>query len=192
MLKKFILGFLCATLLLGAPKAIASVQDIIVQKANFDVLIDGQAYDGDLPVLNYGGNTYIPLRTFADMIGSAVKWDGENVQVKTPFDTPVNNSFLPNDEKIAFINYKGMDAIIYNDYFTYVSINDLKEQQGLRILDSLPNYTAPYKFRNYYILELGENVFTMAKYNVLESITINYNGKQDMYISLELFEKYGQ
>lgn len=45
-------------------------------EATYPVEVNGAAYvDSELPILNYKGNTYVPLRSVGDLLGASVAWD---------------------------------------------------------------------------------------------------------------------
>lgn len=99
----FITGFIACYLLIAAPTAIASVKEYILKDSPFPVLVDGQAYEGNLPILNYEGNTYVPLKALGDLLDSKIEFNAELKQVeisKSPSVTPdkepeeVTNNFV--------------------------------------------------------------------------------------------------
>lgn len=47
-------------------------------RVNYPILINGQELQSDLPILNWNGNTYIPLRKVSEATGAKVEWDSTN------------------------------------------------------------------------------------------------------------------
>lgn len=73
-----------------------------LSKSDYPIIVDGKQLESDLPVLNYNGNTYLPLRKVAEATGVKIEWFEElkrigitsNVKIKkvyvtaTPTPTP--------------------------------------------------------------------------------------------------------
>jgi hypothetical protein len=75
-MKKFISGFIVAALLFTFLPIKAAVEQFICTKADYKVAINGKDYSHpDLPILNYKGNTYAPLRSMLQAAGMDVTWN---------------------------------------------------------------------------------------------------------------------
>lgn len=82
-MKKFILGFLTAALLLSVIPALADAADYILHKANYKIMVNGTEYaDPILPTLNYNGATYVPLKKVADLLGVKMQWNADSGQAE--------------------------------------------------------------------------------------------------------------
>ena len=69
----FIAGFLCCLILVPSVYALS---DYLCKVVEYPVYIDGVEYSTEkLPLLNYEGNTYAPLRSILETAGLTVKWD---------------------------------------------------------------------------------------------------------------------
>jgi len=78
-MKKFLCGFLTATLLFAFIPVLAAVQEYILQESDCTLTIDGQVWKSSgLPMLNYGGFNYIPVAAFRDIakqLGATFEYD---------------------------------------------------------------------------------------------------------------------
>lgn len=50
-------------------------------KVNYKIIVDGREVTSDLPILNYNGNTYVPLSRFSKFSSADIKWDKTNQKV---------------------------------------------------------------------------------------------------------------
>lgn len=88
-MKKFILGFVMATLIFNIMPVSATIQEYILQKSDVKLVVDGGEYaNSELPTLNYKGYNYVPADAFrgiCDKIGVGFKWDNatKEIQLKT-------------------------------------------------------------------------------------------------------------
>ncbi|WP_113671192.1 stalk domain-containing protein [Vallitalea guaymasensis] len=83
--KGFIAGFVCAALMLGlfGGSVTASIKQFVMKQAEYPIIINGEEYKSDkLPVLTWEGNTYVPLRAFADITGTKLEWNNELKRVE--------------------------------------------------------------------------------------------------------------
>jgi hypothetical protein len=137
--KHFILGFITAAILFMLIPVGAAIQEYICYIADYSVIINGEEYTHpDLPILNYQGNTYAPLRSVLEAAGLEVNWNGElreasiiSPTVEKTWDLdniPLNNYGLPDFEIIQFtaIDENGIN-VIYFDEVKYVGISSLKD-----------------------------------------------------------------
>lgn len=104
MLRKyrgFIVGLAMGGLLMTAlPSMAATNTDKSVYsltEAGYPLEVNGAVYaEEELPVLNYKGNTYVPLRAVGDMLGASVAWDNKQGKVVIQSDivpAPCNSAF---------------------------------------------------------------------------------------------------
>lgn len=90
-MKKTILAFLLGALLFSAMPIKAAIEEYILYQADYKLMINGQQYsDPDLPLLNYKGFTYAPVRTVFTTAGMNINWNSVSGQaeVNTPETTP--------------------------------------------------------------------------------------------------------
>ncbi len=78
-MKKFIIGFLLGAMIFGiAGYAVTYV----AQPATFKVMVNGEEFISDPPVLVIEGSTYLPLRAMGDALGVPVEWNAELKQAE--------------------------------------------------------------------------------------------------------------
>lgn len=71
------------TFLMVNPLPILAEQDIFkLHKADYPIEVDGKEIKSELPILNYNGNTYVPLSFLGRLLGSYITWDKDNNKVK--------------------------------------------------------------------------------------------------------------
>jgi hypothetical protein len=86
-------------LLMTAMPSMAATQKTTysLTEASYPVFVNNVAYtDGKLPMLNYQGSTYVPLRSVGDLLGASVAWDDalRRVHITASEDIrPCNNAF---------------------------------------------------------------------------------------------------
>ena len=90
--KGFMIGLLMGGLLMTAlPTMAATKQTYTLTDASYPVFVNGSAYtDTELPVLNYNGRTYVPLRAVGELLGAGVVWDDINRRVDIRTDSAPN------------------------------------------------------------------------------------------------------
>lgn len=60
-----------------------SSADFILKKASYPILVSGTNYtDPELPLLNYQGSTYVPLRAIGELYGANIGWNEKLRQVE--------------------------------------------------------------------------------------------------------------
>jgi len=139
-MKKIIIGFIVGALIFSIIPVSAAVQEYILHKAEYDIMIGGKLYDSqDLPILNYEGNTYVPLTKVGEMLGGNVKWNEELEQVEIiketilPEPIPDKGDDVVSDKQVYEENdYK---VIMDNEveYYSWKSICDNIEPKGYNI-----------------------------------------------------------
>lgn len=82
-MKKFILGVATGLMLSLAIPAGAEIAEYILVKVKYPIIVNDAMYlDEKLPVLNYQGSTYVPLRNMGDLLGADVQWNSDKKQVE--------------------------------------------------------------------------------------------------------------
>jgi len=107
--KGFIVGLIAGCMLMFTMTTFAAtVKQYILTKAAYPVFVNGLEYQSeDLPMLNYQGSTYIPMRAVGDMLGATVEWNAELGRAEIHY-IPANH-----EENTAFRNIKisGSDGV---------------------------------------------------------------------------------
>lgn len=173
-MKKFIAGFVCAALFFTAPSVVASVEEFVLQRANFPVEIDGEEYrDDELPVLVYKSNTYVPLRNFCDAVGADIAWERNKVAIRTSQADTKQAIRLPNNMEST--THKGYSAILYEDKY-YLSLDDLKKKSAII---STPS-------------EEGWNTIVLhKKYELTKTLILDLKEDTSLYIQVECLDDDG-
>lgn len=139
-MKKFILGFIIGALLLGIFPVNAAIREYVLKESDCKLVIDGQTYGSDLPILNYDGYNYVPAASFRDIcdkIGVEFKWVNETkeIQINTSFVSEGDNimSETLTDNNVKIFQRDGYIIVLYDDveYVTIASI-DAKHSQSYR------------------------------------------------------------
>lgn len=80
--------------MLAMPTMAATVKYSLTE-ATYPIEVNGSAYANPLlPVLNYKGSTYIPLRAVGDILGATVTWNeaAKKVEIRSGEDQPLQNN----------------------------------------------------------------------------------------------------
>ncbi|TLS49241.1 hypothetical protein FE782_26810 [Paenibacillus antri] len=93
----FAAGLLVGAALMTAwPTLAATVKTYVATAANYPVYVNGAPYvDGERPILNVDGSTYIPLRAVGELLGAQVEWSESprQVDIRRDVDETGNNAF---------------------------------------------------------------------------------------------------
>jgi hypothetical protein len=79
--KDLIIIILTAVFLLGTSPLAGSSNIFNLVRANYPIYINQNLYQGNLPILNYEGFTYIPLREVSEILGVGIHWNQQLRQV---------------------------------------------------------------------------------------------------------------
>ncbi len=111
MTKTFIIGLLVGLCLIFTTSLFASSQkEFILTEARYPIFVNGNLYQGDLPILNLAGHTYIPLRAVSNLLGSTTTWNETLRQVEITFGSPsIENSAFRN---IVVFGSKGTYTVV--------------------------------------------------------------------------------
>lgn len=87
-MKKVILGIVIGVTLSFTTSVFAnSYEQYILTKATYPIFINNVKYENaSLPVLNYHGNTYVPLKSFGHLVQKKVAWNPalQRVEISQP------------------------------------------------------------------------------------------------------------
>ncbi|KNY26406.1 stalk domain-containing protein [Pseudobacteroides cellulosolvens] len=105
--------------------SIAYAEDIIkVQKAALTILVDGNQFKTNKPILTVGDTAYVPLRDFSDCFKANVTWNSEGKRIEVTnapyFD---ENSVLTNKFKIQMNGTQGGYRLEENKYLVHFGFN---------------------------------------------------------------------
>ncbi|SCW84973.1 hypothetical protein SAMN04487970_106817 [Paenibacillus tianmuensis] len=91
-MKKFVSGVLAGSLLTVSMTAgAAAVKQYLLTEAAYPIVVNGSEYkDASNPILNYEGNTYVPLAKLGDLTGVNYKWNdaAKRVEIVTSGTAP--------------------------------------------------------------------------------------------------------
>lgn len=81
MRKNFVKGFVAGALVFGTVTSFASVTYEALT-ATFPILINGQNWESDKPIVVINGSTYLPLKAIGDVLNVNVNWNNDLRQVE--------------------------------------------------------------------------------------------------------------
>jgi hypothetical protein len=81
-MKKVILGLVIGLLIGTMGFVYAESESFVALKASFKVLLNGQEFKSDRPIITVNGTTYLPLRVIGEALGIKVDWNNELKQVE--------------------------------------------------------------------------------------------------------------
>jgi len=113
--KYLISGVIIGSLLTSAVAFAEPMQKFVLEKVNYPILINGTQYNSDeQPVLNYEGNTYIPLKKIGDLLHCNINWNEELKRIEISQILNYNDTKQENTNGVIETTYKGLSAIIVN------------------------------------------------------------------------------
>lgn len=115
-MKKASIGFLIGLMIAFSGTIVAQeINQYILSKTSYDIYVDGTIYNSEaLPVLNYEGATYVPLRAMGDLLHVPVLWNQElrRVVIGTASeDKPIQT---PDEEGPIFQKIKEENEVFRN------------------------------------------------------------------------------
>ena len=90
--KSMLIGVITGSLLFGGIVGAKTLITDNVYLNSYPVTVDGKAYTPTLPILNYAGSTYVPLKEFGTITGASVTFSNNTIVVKKPTATTTGNS----------------------------------------------------------------------------------------------------
>ncbi len=97
--RQFALGLLAGCLLmLSLPVIASTVKQYVLVPTTYPIVVNGNLYaETDLPIMNYEGNTYIPLRATGELLGASVHWNEHLRRAEITYDPGhLNNTAFRN------------------------------------------------------------------------------------------------
>ena len=96
--KGFIVGIATGCALMFTVTAYGeTAKEFVLKTVSYPILVNGETYvSEELPVLNYEGHTYIPMRAIGDVLGANVEWNQEAFQAEITYgleEGPENTAF---------------------------------------------------------------------------------------------------
>jgi hypothetical protein len=70
--------------------------------ARYPIIVNENLYEGDLPILNYEGFTYVPLRAMSDLLNTHILWNEALRQVEITHGEPLQNQAFCNIKVSGF------------------------------------------------------------------------------------------
>ncbi len=96
-LRHLILGIAIGALLMLPTSLFAgTLTQFILVNARYPIVVDEQVYEGDLPILNYEGSTYVPLRALSDLLNVSISWNETRRQVEITHGERMENQAFRN------------------------------------------------------------------------------------------------
>ncbi len=96
-IKGLILGIVIGAILMFPVSSFASsITEFILVNAQYPIIIDDNLYEGELPILNYEGSTYVPLRTMSELLDVNIYWNETLRQVEISHDDSIENQAFRN------------------------------------------------------------------------------------------------
>jgi hypothetical protein len=82
-LKKFISGLLAGILIVaGVTAGAQSVRQYTAKEVSYPILVNGQMFITDKPIVSINGSTYLPLAVIGDALGVKVSWNSKKSRVE--------------------------------------------------------------------------------------------------------------
>ena len=79
----FITGFITSAIIFTSITVFAEDSNIFTaMKATFSIVVDGENFESENPVVAINGRTYLPLKETGDVLGVDVKWNAEKDKLK--------------------------------------------------------------------------------------------------------------
>lgn len=91
-IKGFALGILIGSLsMLPISSFASSFAQYILVDARYPIMVEDNVYEGNLPILNYQGYTYVPLRTMSELLNVNIFWNETLKRVEITHGNPTQN-----------------------------------------------------------------------------------------------------
>jgi hypothetical protein len=92
--RSFVIGLSAGCILMfTVPSFAETVKQYILVKPAYPIYVNGLVYESsDLPVLNYEGNTYVPMKAVGELLGASVTWNNELKRAEIRYGTEVSEA----------------------------------------------------------------------------------------------------
>jgi hypothetical protein len=89
--KGIMIGLLIGASLMFTTTSFAdSIKEFILKEADYSIIVNDNLYQSsELPILNYEGYTYVPLRAITELLGVDISWDQQLRRVEISHEKPV-------------------------------------------------------------------------------------------------------
>ena len=189
-MKKLFLGFILG-LLVGALGYVYAddVEQFVATVADFPVLVNGQEFKSDKPIVVIDGSTYMPLRAIGDALGTKVVWNNDSHRVEVG-EAPISNSDSKwNKADINTLTNGNLPLAI--NFLKNIGTEDLK-QKSISI-DETSAFKAPWNFFGELVKVDGE-VLSIQEYpkesNVSKTWGIGEVGEMSIKTNNAVFIDY--
>jgi hypothetical protein len=128
-MKKFIIGFIIGALLtLGSSVFAEQVKQYILTEASYPIFVNGFEYsDKELPILNYNGNTYIPLSKIGDITGLNYRWNDTLKRVE------ISTASTSSNESREIVHRENIENEIIKDFTDDIKL-ETGNKTGLKVI----------------------------------------------------------
>lgn len=149
-MKKVILGFVMGIVTSMAFTVFATNTDIFqVQKATFDVFVNGEKFESKNPTIVVEGRTYLPLKETGDALGVNVQWNNDlrRVDIEKEQESEVTPE-MPKQTKDS--NKTTKSGEIFKEFKQEIGTTFMKEING-------EQYVSPSSIGQEYISRQDES-----------------------------------
>lgn len=80
-----------AALTLPTTSFASTLTKYFLVNAKYPIVVDNILYENDLPILNYEGSTYVPLRALSELLNVNISWNEASRQVDITKKNPIIN-----------------------------------------------------------------------------------------------------
>lgn len=127
--KPFFIGLLAGAILFGLIPVYGTVTEYILHKADYKLIVNNKEYQSkELPILNYNGNTYVPLKEIGSLLNVTVNWTTSSgqVEISSPHSTmqPSAPIINPMSKKVETPDGLPIDYINGTPYISLYFISD--------------------------------------------------------------------
>lgn len=194
-LKHLIIGVLIGLLISSNIVFANSVKQFILQLASYPIVIDGQEYvNNELPILNYQGNTYVPLKAMGNILDANIEWNDALKRIEIGANN--NNNNIVNQELQKDSDNKQenvFDVIKANVFFKvndklYTSnmLSSYRKDQNNNFY--LSSFTSLVEFlaipSGLYIVEKNANPFTYGSIQIERSKYSNFLEYENIFTDI--------
>lgn len=130
-MKKFFIGMIVGILFFSMSPVKALTSDYILKIADYKVMINGKEYkDDSLPILNYQGYTYAPMKSMLSSAGLNISWNAQ-LKVAEVTNNGGDKMTIYTIENVQYL--EGRDIVIKNNFNYNFALG--KDANGNKILN---------------------------------------------------------